>query len=289
MRWDVLETRREPAYELRRLRYTLSEDEWGYGWLGLPARGGVRGAVIAVHQTVPQGKDEPVGLEGDPELAYGRELVEGGFAVLAPDAIGFGERRMDHANAKYHSADSFFAAHPEGSVMGKMAFDTSRAVDLLETMEETRGLSVGCIGHSHGGYGTLFAMIADDRIRAAVISCGVTPLRTDPTPDRWWRRTALIPRLGLYEEDIYRTPLDFHHWLAMLAPRPVMVVAALNDSIFPNLSRFPHLVGRVREVYRLCGAAGALHPWVFHGPHQFPRRARARAYSMLADTLQMNG
>jgi len=77
---------------------------------------------------------------------------------------------------------------------------------------------IGIIGHSHGAYGTLFAMIGDERLKAGVISCGFTTLRTDPTPQRWWRMTALMPRLSYYQGAIEQTPIDFHLWLALVAP-----------------------------------------------------------------------
>jgi len=310
MRWEILEHHTEPTYSRQRLRYMLTDAEWGYAWLLVPTEAGVRRedvrreqgqlsppssfilhpsslspAVIALHQTVPQGKDEPVGLEGDPELAYGRDLAERGFVVLAPDAIGFGERRKDHPHALYHSADQFFAAHPEGSVMAKMAFDTSRAVDLLQRLPGVDGARIGCIGHSHGAYGTLFAMLHDERIRAGIMSCGFTTLRTDPTPERWWHRTAIVPRLGFYERRIEQTPLDVHHWLALVAPRPLMVVGALADAIFPDTRRLPRLLTMVKSVYRLCGAPTHLRPWIFNGSHRFPRAARTRAYRMLQDAL----
>jgi dienelactone hydrolase len=145
---------------------------------------------------------------------------------------------------------------------------------------------IGCIGHSHGGYGTLLAMLFDERIRAGVISCGVTLLRADPTPERWWRRTALIPRLGFYEGQIAQAPLDFHHWLALAAPRPLMVSVALKDRIFPRTDQVPPALEMAREVYRLYDAADALHTHVFDGGHGFPRDARTQAYELLEHALK---
>ncbi len=283
---ETLETRETPSYSARRLRYRLTAEEWGYAWLTIPRE--VRGplpAMIALHQTVPQGKEEPMGLNGDPALAYGRELAEQGYVVLAPDAIGFGERQKDHPNAFYRSADAFFARHPHGSVLAKMAYDTQRAVDLLAQMPEVDQSRIGCIGHSHGGYGTLFAMLLDPRIQAGVISCGVSMLRSDPTPERWWRKTALLPRLGYYEGRITQTPLDFHHWLALLAPRPLMLVAALNDAIFPNTVNLRDVARDLRRVYQLYDAPHAFHHWIFQGGHRFPRAARAAAYRLLPQAL----
>jgi dienelactone hydrolase len=293
MRWQWLgETYLTRHYELRRLRYTLTDDEWGYAWLltPLPQKQRFPGAaVIALHQTSVNGKAEPVGLDWvEDERAgvyYAREMAERGFTVLAPDAIAFGERQSGHRNSKYKSADEFFSTHPQGSVMGKMAFDTSRAVDLLQQLPETRARKIGCVGHSHGAYGTLFAMVADQRITAGVMSCGVSLLRDDPSPERWWRRTALIPRLGYYDGDMAKTPIDFHHWLALCAPRPLFVIGGTQDTIFPNQAALPKRLDAVREVYALYGAKDALESDVFDGPHSFRDPSRERAYAMLAKVL----
>jgi dienelactone hydrolase len=283
--WHVVESFDGPAYAAHRIRYRLTDLEWGSAWLLVPH--GIESpmpAVIALHQTVSQGKDEPIGREGDPALAYGKDLAEMGAVVLAPDAIGFGERRADSPGALYHSAQEFFGAHPNGSVMGKMAFDVQRAVDLLERMPEVDAGRIGCIGHSHGGYGTLFAMIAEPRISAGVISCGITGLRTDPTPERWWRMTALIPRLGCYDS-MRDAPIDFHAWIALVAPRPLFISAALQDAIFPNTGELPRLLDHARRIYRLHGASRNLRSWVFEGAHEFPPAARSRAYGMLTERL----
>jgi dienelactone hydrolase len=275
------------GYRLRRLRYQLTDDgEWGYAWLLQPLAGRPRArpALIALHETHPLGKHHPVGLAGTPGefgTGWAIELVQRGYVVLAPDAVGFGERQAGLPSARYDSADAFFRVHPNGSVAAKMAFDTSRAVDLLETLEGVDPSRIGCVGHSHGGYGTLFAMLADRRIRCGVISCGLNLLRSDPTPQRWWRSTALIPRLGLYEQDISETPLDFHHWLALLAPRPVTVIAASHDAIFPRTAHLGRSLATVRDVYALYGARGQIRVKISPGPHEFPIGARRRAWRAL--------
>jgi dienelactone hydrolase len=281
----------ERAYSMQRIRYSLTDVEWGYAWLMQPKDRQVKGAMIALHQTHCAGKSEAVGFEKVPDKFEGMnvaaELADEGFIVLAPDAIAFGERQSGHPNALYHSADEFFAAQPNGSVMGKMGFDTNRACDLLKMLPQTKDLRIGCLGHSHGAYGTLFAMVNDERIEAGVISCGMNLLRKDPSPQRWWRLTSLMPRLGMYEGNMNDTPIDFHIWLAMLAPRPVLLTAGTQDLIFPNCEALRPALKMVAGVYREQNAEKNFHTHVFDGGHGFPREIRREAYDLLAGSLKL--
>lgn len=293
-RWEVLseplELKVEPSVVYRRIRYALTENEWGYAWLLEPANAPKpRAALIALHQTVIQGKNEAAGIEGratgQANMDYGLFCAQHGFTVLVPDAIAFGERAAEHANSTYKSADHFFSVHPDGSVMGKMMFDVSRAVDVLQAMDDVDGDRIGCIGHSHGGYGTIFGMIGDERIKAGVISCGFTTLRTDAKPERWWRLTALMPRLSFYEGAIEQTPIDFHIWLSLIAPRPLFVSAGLKDTIFPNTDNIPKIIEMLRPVWGLYGAEDQFRSRVFDGPHNFPDESRSEAITLLRAAL----
>ncbi|HWB53274.1 MAG TPA: prolyl oligopeptidase family serine peptidase [Tepidisphaeraceae bacterium] len=288
---ETLESRGESPYTMRRLRYTLTDKEWGYAWLLVPKNLKGRGAaMLALHQTSCDGKSEAVGFDVLPDqingVWYARELAEQGFVVFAPDAIAFGERQSGHANAYYHSADEFFGAQPQGSVMGKMAYDTSRALDVMQQLPEVDASRMGCLGHSHGGYGTLFAMLADQRIKAGVISCGMDLFRDDAHPDRWWRMTSLIPRLGLYDGKMENTPIDFQIWVAMIAPRPLLVSIATRDRIFPNTAHLPGAIDTLsRRAYRIMGDADALKVHHFASDHCFPPDVRTMAYQMLRERL----
>lgn len=278
---------RTDTYAMQRYIYPLTDDEPGFGWLLTPHEPRIPdAAVLALHPTAPNGKDQIVGL--DETLtptnggSYARELAEQGLTVFAPDAIGFGERQSAHRNAKYKTAWDFFDAHPDGSVMGKMAYDTSRALDTLETLGFRR---FGSIGHSHGAYGTLFAMLADDRIDCGIMSCGLNLLRDDPSPERWWRRTALIPRLGLDNEDATGTPVDFHHWLALVAPRPVLVTGGSEDRVFPNCAPLPQRLEDTRRVYELLGAEEDFVVDIAPDGHRFRPEARQLGAAMLFRAL----
>ncbi len=244
-------------------------------------------AMICLHQTVAQGKDEPCGIKGDPELAYALELVKRGYVCIAPDAIGFGERITSGAEP-YHDSIAFYRKHPQWSFMGKMIWDVSRVVDYLETLPVVDSARIGCIGHSHGAYGGLFAAAFEPRIKAVVASCGFTTLRSDPNPERWSHLTALIPQLGFYLPQASDVPFDWQHVLALIAPRRLFVWYATKDAIFPRTENLSGLLADVKNVYTLDGKPDALAWDAFDGPHQFPKQAREKAYRWLEEGFSKN-
>ncbi len=167
------------------------------------------------------------------------------------------------------------------SFMGKMIWDVSRQIDFLETLPEVDSGRIGCIGHSHGAYGSLFAAAFEPRVRMVIASCGFTTLRSDPAPERWSHLTALIPQLGVYLPDVTSIPFDWQHVCGLVAPRPMFVWYATRDTIFPNTENLESVLKDVRTVYDVYGAGDALTWQNFDGPHQFPAAAREAAYEWL--------
>jgi cephalosporin-C deacetylase-like acetyl esterase len=235
----VLEEKEFEKYTRKKVEYIGDPGEPIRAWLFIPKNiKGKAPAMLCLHQTVRSGKDQCAGVaEIQPELAYAPLLAERGFVTLAPDVICFGERYQVGGSFYCHYGDAvrIYAGNAGRSIMSKMVDDAMRAVDYLQSLPEVDKKRIGSIGHSHGGYGTLFAMAFDDRIKVGVVSCGFTSFRADPLPERWYRRTALIPRLGGFEKQMHETPVDFHHLFAAMSPRPLFLSAALKDSIFPGV------------------------------------------------------
>ncbi len=273
-------------YTRRHVRIKSEADDWipAYLLVPKPLTAARLPAMLCLHQTVAQGKEEPCGMKGDPELAFAVELVKRGYVCLAPDVIGFGER-IAAGKQPYDNSLAFYRKHPGWSFMGKMIWDVGRVVDYLESLPFVDPKRIGSIGHSHGAYGTLFATAFEPRIAAAVASCGFTTFRSDPNPDRWSHLTALMPQLGFYLPEAASIPFDWQHVLALAAPRNLFVWYATQDSIFPKTENLAGLLQDVREVYQLYGATNALAWQAFDGPHKFPRAGREMAYRWLDEKL----
>lgn len=270
------------SYTRRHIKIRCEADDWIPAYLLVPKKlsSGRSPAMICLHQTVPQGKEEPCGIKGDPELAFALELVKRGYVCLAPDVIGFGER-IAPGKQPYDNSLAFYRKHPNWSFFGKMIWDVGRMIDYLETLPFVDAKRIGSIGHSHGAYGTLFATAFEPRISAAVASCGFTTFRSDPNPERWSHLTALLPQLGSYLPDVAGIPFDWQHVLALTAPRSLYIWYTTGDSIFPKTDNLESLLQDVRGVYQLCAKSNGLAWASSDGPHKFPAAQREAAYRWL--------
>ena len=141
--------------------------------------------------------------------------------------------------------------------------------------------SYGAIGHSLGGHNSVYTAVFDERIKVGVVSCGFTCFRADPTPDRWYRKTALIPRLGGFEGKMNETPIDFHHLFAAMAPRALFISAAMKDSIFPGVGDVNGIRSDVGKIYQEAKTPDAFELYSFDGAHAFTPEARDRAWTFL--------
>ncbi len=281
----------------RKVVYQTEPDEWVPAYLLVPKN--VRGripAVVCPHQTTQEGKKEPAGLAGNPQLHTALHLVNRGYVTFTYDALCFGERH-NPASGHYGDAIPFYRKRPRWSLMGKMVWDLSRGIDYLQTLEFVDPQRIGCIGHSHGGYTTLCAMAFDHRITVGVSNCGFDTFRFDGNTWRWSRATALLPRLGFYitspylNMDIYRgvpdsevinTPFDMHQLLALIAPRPLLLSTSDEDFVFPNGGwSVRRSLARIEPVYRLFKAGDRLEAYFFSAGHSFPADASRRAYEWL--------
>ena len=193
-------------------------------WLLIPSTPPKTGlpAVLCLHQTTAVGKDEPVGLAGDPNLAYARELAEQGFVALAPDYPSFGEHDHDFENDHYAS----------GSM--KAIYDNIRAVDYLETLAEVDADRIGVIGHSLGGHNSIYTAVFDPRLKVVVSSCGFTRFHKYYQGDlTGWTSQRYMPRIrDRYHANPDEMPFDFSDLIAALAPRPFLAIAPLHDHNF---------------------------------------------------------
>ncbi len=195
----------------------------------LVPHGDAVGAAVVIHQHGGQrhlGKSEVAGLVGDPLLAWGPMLARLGFVVLAPDMIGFEDRRgngpgiderMADADRHYHAMTSRLVRG--GMLMSDVIADVAAAVTALGGYAP--GLSVGVAGHSFGGTSALFAAAVDERIDWVVSSGAAGSIASRLDEDSGLEFSLVMP--GFLQR------WEIADALELVAPRPTLVVSAEDD------------------------------------------------------------
>lgn len=276
---QVLEEHQEEGYIRRKLAYRTDDaSSLTHAWLLLPNPSAVRQhpAVLCLHQTTPNGKDSPVGLTDRPTLHYAKELAKLGYVTLSPDYPSFGESKSyDFDSDNYDSGTM------------KAIYDNIRAIDILQSLPEVDANRIGCIGHSLGGHNALFTAVFDERIKAAVTSCGFTAFHKYKGGDlHGWSSPRYMPLIGTkYKYSPDHMPFDFAEVLAAIAPRAVFVNAPLHDDNF-DIDGVQECLAAAKPIYELLGSQNhlqAVHP---DGGHDFPDAERNMAYKFLADVLK---
>ncbi len=191
-------------------------------------------------------------------------LVHAGYAVLAYDQSGFGSRLSE--------AGPFYDRYPQWSRMGRMIEDASAAVDYLQTDPIADSSRVYLFGFSLGGNVALYTAALNSRVKGVVSIVGFTPMRTDTVSTgtggvgRYAFERGLIPRLGYFVGHEKQIPYDYDGLLAMIAPRPVLVVEPLLDRD-ATPSDVSNAINQARKVYALYGAKdqlGLMEPWDYN-------------------------
>ncbi len=227
-------------------------------------------AALCLHEAMPWGLAGVVDTSRSGGMPYGRELAERGYVVLATNYPNYGDYRCDPYSLGYQSATM------------KGIWNRMRAVDLLLSLPQVDPGRIACVGHSLGGHNALFSADFDPRIRAVVSSCALTSLSRYNHGDlAGWSTPQYMPRIRTEcANDATRMPFGFTEVLALVAPRPVLVVAARRDGIF-DIQGVRSCVQRARTVYEAMGAAANLDTLFFDGLHDFPRPVRKDAYAWL--------
>jgi dienelactone hydrolase len=182
-------------------------------------------------------------------------LAKAGYAVLAYDQSGFGTR--------WNEAEHFYARFPHYSRLGKMVDDLKDAVDALQRDAIVDPSKIFVYGYTMGGTLGLYAAALDERIGGVVTIAGFTPMRTD-TPDkgtsgmtRYSHLYGLTPRIGLFAGNESQLPYDYDELMALIAPRPVLVVQPQRDRD-ANIADVKAAVKRAQAIYTFGKAANKI-------------------------------
>jgi dienelactone hydrolase len=267
--------------------YAVEPGERVPAWLLRPKGSAPAGgwpAILAIHQhggDFELGKSEPAGLSANPMFHYGLDLCRRGYVVLCPDLLCFEDRRPPEEVRRANPYQDGYAYERfeftrrilnGACLQTKYLHDLSRALDVLAGLPDVDGGRLGAIGNSLGGQEALWLTWYDERVRAAVSSCGFGLIQTI-------LRDGINHNFALYIPDMLKI-CDLDEIMADLAPRPFLLTAGTTDRLFP-LDGVQAIVERATAAYAREGAADRFRALIFPGGHTFPDDIKAQAYTFL--------
>lgn len=224
-------------------------------------------ALVGLHQTTNASIDEIAGVSGPDAMQLGLKMAERGYVVFCPRCF-----LWENAASLDDAVRQHRERHPQTTGMAKMLYDAMRAVDVLESLPFVDRKRIGTIGHSLGAKEVLYLMAFDDRVCAGVFSEGGLGLRSTNWNAPWYLGTSI---------DDETFPLNHHQLLAMIAPRPLLILGGESGRGAADGDRSWVLIDAALPAWKLSGAPVRLGLLNHHEGHSISDRS----FSRMADWL----
>ena len=198
-------------------------------------------------------------------------LAQKGYVVLAPDKIGYNERRAsDHA---YLGSPLLVGR----CLIGMQVWDNMKGIDYLQSRPEVDPNRIGCVGNSGGGTQTLMTAALDERVTAAAPSDASTFFWYDHTKERSICACNVKPRVLPFAE--------IDAVLGLVAPRWLLLVGGRLDSVFPHDLQ-KKVYRRARRFFSLMGVQERIDQFITNEPHSLSRAKREAIYGFFNRVLK---
>ena len=242
------------------------------------------GVMLALHGHGP-GKVKPVAASQDywgkpvdfsGERDYAVQAVRRGYCALAPDLRGFGEMMLPEALAAAQECTctemAMRAMMVGRSLPGMRILDMSSLIDWLVTQPQVDPARIFATGQSGGGTLTVWAAALEERLAAALPSCGFCTFEHSLMAIHHCPCNYAAGVMDLCES---------YDLAGLISPRPLLIIAGGLDPIFP-LAGVRVAYERVREIYQAAGADDRLELFVGGEGHRYYAE---RVWGFLAEHL----
>lgn len=250
-------------YSVETIRFEVFPGFWGTGNLYLPAPGtGPWPAILNPHGHWANGRLEHSETCSVPARCI--TFARMGAVALSIDMIGYQDSCQFDTHRWSSDREKLWGIHP----FALQLMTSLRAVDVLRSLPEVDPERIGCTGASGGGTQTFALYTVDDRVR---IAAPVNMISSTMQGGCVCENAPLI-RLDHSNLEIG----------AMMAPRPLLLVAATGDWTreTPRVE-FP----AIRSIYDLFQARDHVETVQFDYEHNYNQNSRNAVYRFLGKHL----
>lgn len=264
----LLSTREEESWTLEHFTFPNGVGDTVYGYFILPKAIDYPAPAVLYHHEhggkYHLGKEAAIRIREN-GYAPGLALVEAGFAVMAIDAYGFGQRECqgpagDGERGAASELSLFKHFLWQGKTLwGMMVHDDLTALAYLRSRPEVDAARIGAAGMSLGGSRTTWVGALDESVKAVAPISQMTR----------WRDFAEAGKLAGHAI-YYFTPgaltsgIDMEHIVAVTAPRHQLILTGDLDPLSP-ISGIHAVMDYARVIYAAQGAADRLELALYEG------------------------
>jgi dienelactone hydrolase len=159
----------------------------------------------------------------------GNELASRGYAVMAVDALGWGDRIGGGYEAQQALESNLM--NLGSSLAGLMAIEDLRSADFLTSMKEVDSSNVASLGFSMGSFRSWQVAALSDKIKACIAVCWMGTTKGLMVPDNNILRgqsSFYTTHPGLINY------LDYPDVASIAAPKPMLFYNGEEDLLFPK-------------------------------------------------------
>lgn len=284
-KWDmeVVATERRQGYEVKKIKFNLTDYSRVPAYLCVPDGEGPHPAVVLMHDhgahfTIgkekmvrPFGVDSLVLQDADQwahgcydDQYVGDYLASRGYVVLTLDALFWGERgRKEGADYEGQQVIACVFQQLGRSWSGSTTFEDAYSAEFLASLPEVDSERIGAMGFSMGAYRTWMLTAFTDRVKAGAAVCWMT---TTDYQLHWDYRKGKGGSDFANTLPMIRQYMDYPHIASIACPKPMLFFNGRQDKLFPVIA-VEKAYGQIRSVYESQGASDKLVTKLWDLPH----------------------
>lgn len=275
----ILESKDCGKYIQEKIEYNVEKYERISAYILLPKEINDKAPAIFCHHQHSSNynvaKSEIIGLIGDPDLAYAKELANNGYIAFAPDSVAFEERNWHYNHEEWWGIEYFELATrliKGETLLGKTLSDISVGIDYLLSRNEVDNNNIGFLGHSYGGRMALIVPAYDRRIKVSVSNCFCINFKSSILKNSKTRIAMELCVPGILKFG------DIEDIVKLIEPCSLLISAAEDD-------KWSRDAKEIYDYAKNSFVKGELKLKIWPGGHAFSKEMRKEAYSFLNNHL----